>query len=260
VIFEPDCALVEEVCAARNYGDRRGEAPVDMIVLHYTGMTDGFEALAYLTGEAGEVSCHYLVHENGAIVQMVPESLRAWHAGVSHWRGKTDINSRSVGIEICNPGHDYGYRPFPDVQIGAVIALCADIVARHPVAPRNVVAHSDIAPARKRDPGELFPWNRLADCRIGHFVEPVPVGGGRVLKPGSSGAEVEKLRARLSFYGYGLEAGGRYDPSLEQCVTAFQRHFRPALVDGIADRSTVLTLENLIDSLPGSRGFAGESS
>ena len=251
MIFEPDCALVEQVCAARNYGDRRGGAPIDMIVLHYTGMIGGAEALSYLTGEAGEVSCHYLVHENGGIVQMVPEDLRAWHAGVSYWRGETDINSRSIGIEICNPGHDYGYRSFPEEQIAAVVALCADIVARYPVAPRNVVAHSDIAPARKRDPGELFPWHRLAERQIGHWVEPVPVSEGGVLKTGSSGAEVKELREQLSCYGYGLGEGSQYDPQTEQCITAFQRHFRPAQVDGIADRSTRLTLKKLINSLDG---------
>jgi N-acetylmuramoyl-L-alanine amidase len=249
VTFSADCALVAQLCAARNYSDRRGQAPIDMIVLHYTGMLDGAAALSHLTGEAGEVSCHYLVHENGRIVQMVPEKLRAWHAGVSHWRGESDINSRSIGVEICNPGHDYGYRPFPDEQIGAVMALCADVTKRHPIPARNVVAHSDIAPARKCDPGELFPWHRLAEKGIGHWVQAAPVQQGPELGPGGSGSRVDKLRAQLGHYGYGLPAGREFDKLTEQCVAAFQRHFRPELVDGIADRSTLSTLEKLIKSL-----------
>src|ERR1035438_2816744 len=137
-------------------------APPDMIVLHYTGMPTGAEALARLRDPLAKVSAHYLVEEDGRIFVMVPEGRRAWHAGVSFWKGQRDLNGVSIGVEVVNPGHEFGYRPFPDVQIAAVIGLIADIRTRWSVPDNRILGHSDIAPARKKDPGELFPWDRLA--------------------------------------------------------------------------------------------------
>ena len=140
--------------------------PVSMIVLHYTGMPDAEGALNRMTSPESRVSAHYMVTEEGEIIQLVDEEKRAWHAGKSYWRGITDVNSASVGIEIVNPGHEFGYRNFPDEQIASVIPLVADIKERHGIGRGNIVGHSDVAPSRKEDPGELFPWPaRNADGR-----------------------------------------------------------------------------------------------
>jgi N-acetylmuramoyl-L-alanine amidase len=230
-----------------NYNPRRDVERPCLIILHYTGMVDAQAARDWLCNPQSGVSCHYLIDEGGAITQMVDEELRAWHAGVSSWKGAIDINSRSVGIEIHNPGHELGYRDFPPVQIEAVIALCRDIIARHKIEPQGVLAHSDVAPARKIDPGEKFPWRLLHEAGVGHWVEPEPAGeGGRGLKPGDAGAEVDALRAQLSLYGYGIAPSGHFDRSMQTVVSAFQRHFRPERVDGIADQSTMRTLERLL--------------
>src|SRR6185437_9705520 len=149
-----------------NCDSRDGQA-VDMLVLHYTDMATAKEALERLCDAAAKVSAHYLVEEDGTVHALVPEEMRAWHAGVSHWRGNTNINQRSVGIEIANPGHRLGYRPFPKPQMDAVAKLCKEILSRHDISARNVVAHSDIAPTRKKDPGELFDWKGLAEQGIG---------------------------------------------------------------------------------------------
>ena len=242
-----DSACVVQLRQAANHDDRK--APVDMLVMHYTGMKTEEAALDLLCGEDGRVSCHYFVGEDGRIVQMVGEDRRAWHAGVSHWCGVDDNNSRSIGIEIANPGHEHGYRPFADAQIAAVAELARDIVARHAIEPRNVVAHSDIAPQRKSDPGELFPWDRLHEKGIGHWVAPEPTGGGRFFQRGDEGEPVAALQTMLGLYGYGLEAHGRFDDLTEACITAFQRHFRQARVDGVADASTIATLHKLLKAL-----------
>ncbi|MBN9252732.1 MAG: N-acetylmuramoyl-L-alanine amidase, partial [Mesorhizobium sp.] len=167
--FLPDHAGAD-VRVSPNFGPREGTRRPDMIVLHYTGMESGQAAEAWLCDPASEVSSHYLVHEDGRIVQMVRESDRAWHAGKSSWRGVTDTNSRSVGIEIVNPGHTLGYPKFPQIQIDAVIDLCRGIVGRHGIAPELVLAHSDVAPGRKVDPGEKFPWPKLFEAGVGHLV------------------------------------------------------------------------------------------
>jgi N-acetylmuramoyl-L-alanine amidase len=207
-------------------------------------------AIRCLAAPQSQVSCHYVIGENGAITQMVPEASRAWHAGVSHWRSVPDINSRSIGIEIHNPGHDGGYPDFPEVQMAAVEALCLDIVRRHGIEPRHVLAHSDVAPRRKIDPGEKFDWARLARAGVGHWVAPAPiVPDGAVLAPGDRGEAVAHLQQKLRAYGYGLEVTGEYCEDTALAVAAFQRHFRPALVDGRADRSTVETLDALLDAL-----------
>lgn len=232
-----------------NFGERAG-GPADMLVLHYTGMDDADQALDWLCSERSQVSAHYFVFEDGRIVQMVPEDKRAWHAGDSSWKGERDLNSRSIGIEIANPGHQGNYPDFPPEQIAAVIELCRDCVDRWAIAPQRVLAHSDIAPQRKEDPGEKFPWQSLFDAGIGHWVEPSHATGGRFLHRGDQGQPVEALQAMLAMYGYGVDITGLFDEVLEANIRAFQRHFRPARVDGVADISTIETLHNLLSALP----------
>jgi len=242
--FAPDSPYAE-VLASPNHGPR-GETKPDAIVLHYTGMATGPEALARLRDPESQVSAHYVVEENGRIYQLVPEARRAWHAGESSWAGETDMNSASIGIEIVNGGHDFGSPPFTAAQIDAVIALCRDIARRREIPPWNILAHSDIAPDRKTDPGERFPWARLAAAGLGHYVEPHPIGDDAGLRRGDAGAEVWDLQRKLLAYGYGLDVTGIYDEKTQNVVTAFQRHFRPARVDGRADRSTLDTLGDLL--------------
>jgi N-acetylmuramoyl-L-alanine amidase len=248
--ISPDSPLAKRVMPSPNHGERRGSTRPDSLVLHYTGMPTGASALAWLCNPIAEVSSHYFVEEDGTIIQLVPESRRAWHAGRSIWAGETDMNSRSIGIEIVNPGHEGGSPPFPARQIEAVIALCDDLCRRHGIAAPRVLAHSDIAPARKADPGEFFPWDTLRAAGIGHYVEPTPLGGGRFFSRGDQGPPVEAIQAMLGLYGYGISIDGRFDEATEQVVRAFQRHFRPARVDGVADVSTIVTLRDLIAALP----------
>ncbi len=247
--FAPDHPGAD-VRVSPNFGPRIGVAGPDMIVLHYTGMETGKAAESWLCNPESQVSSHYLVHENGHVVQMVRESDRAWHAGKSFWQGATDINSRSIGIEIVNPGHALGYKNFPKRQIASVIALCQGIVGRHNIAQERVLAHSDVAPGRKVDPGERFPWRQLAAAGIGHIVAPRRAGGRPVLSPGDTGEAVEELQSMLSLYGYGVEITGVFDETTGVAVAAFQLHFRPRRVDGLADRSTVDTLRRLLEALP----------
>ena len=218
---KPDSPLAAKVFPSPNHGERKGSAP-DMILLHYTGMPTGAEALQRLTNPLSEVSAHYFIWEDGGILQLVPEARRAWHAGAAIWAGESDINSRSIGIEIVNPGHEGGSPDFTPEQIEATIALCTDIRARHMIPQHRVLAHSDVAPARKCDPGEKFPWSLLAARGVGHYVKPAAV------------------------YGYGIAVSGVFDQATEQVVRAFQRHFRQERVDGIADASTITTLRDLI--------------
>jgi N-acetylmuramoyl-L-alanine amidase len=182
----------------------------------------------------------------------VPEAKRAWHAGVSSWAGETDINSRSIGIEVVNPGHEFGYREFPLRQIAAVISLCKSIFTRRgPISADRVLAHSDVAPSRKQDPGEKFPWELLSESGVGHWVRAAPLNlDGVTIHPGDQGEQVTRLQRTLRSYGYGIADTGTYDDLMRDVVTAFQRHFRPARVDGIADPSTLLTLRALIETRP----------
>ncbi|MEW9836730.1 N-acetylmuramoyl-L-alanine amidase [Mesorhizobium marinum] len=250
--FSPDHDGAE-VRVSPNFGPRAGASRPDMILLHYTGMRTGEGAEAWLCTAESQVSSHYIVHEDGRVVQMVRESDRAWHAGKSVWRGASDINSLSVGIEIVNPGHEFGYRAFPSRQIAAVIGLCRGIVARHGIRAERVLGHSDVAPGRKVDPGERFPWRKLAEAGVGHFVAPARAGGKPVLGPGDRGDAVEQLQSMLSLYGYGIDITGAFDPPTGVVIAAFQRHFRPRRIDGIADRSTVDTLRRLLEALPNDR-------
>lgn len=194
--------------------------PVSMVVLHYTGMIDGASAIARLADPEAKVSAHYVVAEDGQVVRMVDEAHRAWHAGRSWWRGTSDINSASIGIEIVNPGHEFGYRPFPEAQIEAVIALLAGIMERHSITRGNVVGHSDVAPARKEDPGELFPWHRLARLRLA-----LPRPTKNLMDPHWSDAG---FLLALERFGYDVADG-------VAAVRAFQRRFRPEMIDGIID-------------------------
>ncbi len=195
-------------------------APVTMIVLHYTGMESAQAAIDRLRDPEAKVSAHYLVDEDGAILRLVPEEKRAWHAGRSHWRGIQNVNSASIGIEIVNPGHEHGYRPFPEAQMGALIPLVADIKARHGITRGNVVGHSDVAPARKLDPGELFNWHALARLRLA-----LPRPTKNLVDPGWPDAG---FMLALERFGYDVT-----DPVA--AVTAFQRRFRPELIDGEID-------------------------
>ncbi|MBP2236873.1 N-acetylmuramoyl-L-alanine amidase [Sinorhizobium kostiense] len=233
-----------------NHGERVGGRRPDMILLHYTGMETSAGALEWLCREESQVSCHYFVHEDGRIDQLVAEERRAWHAGKSFWKGETDINSCSIGIEIANPGHPGGLPDFPERQVEAVVELCRDCGERWQIAPQRVLAHSDVAPIRKVDPGEKFPWDVLFRRGVGHWVDPAPVGGGRYFQRGDRGQPVEALQSMLSIYGYAVEITGLFCEQTEGAVAAFQRHFRQSRVDGIADVSTIDTLHRLLVSLP----------
>ncbi len=234
-----------------NFNERVGVSGPDILIMHYTGMQSCEAAVTRLTDPASRVSSHYTIDEDGTIYRHVAEELRGWHAGVSHWRGETDINSRSVGIEIVNPGHEFGYRPFPDAQIDAVIRLSQGIVARHKIPPRNVIGHSDIAPGRKTDPGELFPWKQLAHAGLGVWVEAKTGREASLARP-DTGSRVGDLQTALRRYGYGLEITSVYDEPTELVISAFQRHFRPALFDGVADAETQGILRALNDLLDAS--------
>lgn len=212
-------------------------APPDMLVMHYTGMRTGEEALARLRDPDARVSSHYLVEEDGRVFRLVPEERRAWHAGVSFWRGERNVNHASIGIEIVNPGHEFGYRPFPEAQVASVLELTADIRSRWTIEDRNIVGHSDVAPARKIDPGELFPWKRLAEAGHGLWVEPAPAPGA-ALAEGAEGAGVFAFQAGLTRLGYDCPPSGKFDAATATIVSAFQRHWRPERVDGIADGET----------------------
>jgi N-acetylmuramoyl-L-alanine amidase len=257
LIAKPDCALVGALRPSPNFGPRRGVAGPTMLLLHYTGVASAAGAIDWLSRAESKVSAHYVVDEAGAVTQLVAEEMRAWHAGLAVWAGETDINSASIGIEIHNPGHDAGYPDFPDAQLAAVEALSRDIIARHRIRPERVLAHSDVAPTRKKDPGEKFPWARLARGGIGHWVAPEPVDRA---DPGiardAAGPLVAAVQGLFAGYGYGIEATGVCDATTEFVVTAFQRHFRPARVDGRIDQSTITTLERLAAALPEDAGPA----
>jgi len=246
-MFQPDSSLVDSVVASPNHDERIG-GPPDIILLHYTGMATAEAAIERLCSTEARVASHYFVHEDGRIVQLVPEAQRAWHAGESSWAGETDINSRSIGIEIVNPGHDGDYPEFPIRQIAAVIALCRSLIARYAITRERVLAHSDVAPSRKRDPGEKFPWRLLAESNVGLWVEPAPITDWLSLVLGDRGDNVMGLQKALADYGYGVPVSGEFDAATKDVVAAFQRHFRPAQVDGLADTSTRETLRRLIEA------------
>ncbi|MBX2805403.1 MAG: N-acetylmuramoyl-L-alanine amidase [Hyphomicrobiales bacterium] len=241
----PDKALDVLWRASPNCEQRRGGLRPTILLMHYTGMTRADRAVDWLCAPASRVSCHYLVDEDGRITQMVSEDARAWHAGVSCWMGETDINSASIGIEIHNPGHDAGYPDFPEAQMDAVIALSRDILTRHDIPPRRVLAHSDVAPDRKADPGEKFDWAGLARAGIGHWVPPAPLAAKAPEHAGLEPETVRHTQQLLAYYGYDCPVNGTVCARTERVVRAFQRHFRQSLADGRIDRSTIDTLERL---------------
>ena len=216
-------------CPSPNHDARR--LPITLIVLHYTGMADAEAAIARLTDPQARVSSHYLVAEDGRVLQLVDESRRAWHAGRSHWRGIDDVNSASIGIELVNPGHEHGYRPFPEPQMAALMPLMADLVRRYGITRGNIVGHSDIAPSRKDDPGELFDWERLAKVRLAlprpskYLTDPEWNDGSFLLA--------------LERFGYDVVDGAA-------AVRAFQRRFRPEQIDGVIDGQTRAILLSLL--------------
>jgi N-acetylmuramoyl-L-alanine amidase len=215
--------------ASPNFDPRPVDVALDMLVLHYTGMPSADAALARLGDPASRVSAHYVIDEDGAVYRMVPEGARAWHAGAAYWRGSTDINARSIGIELVNPGHEYGYRPFTEAQMAALEILASGILERHGISPRNVVGHADVAPARKKDPGELFDWARLARAGIGLWPE----------APATEVEPADPMDAMLARYGYETTDAKR-------AIEAFQRHFRPARVNGRADGETIGRLAGVL--------------
>ena len=212
-------------------------APPDMVVLHYTGMPTCDEALARLRDPEAKVSAHYLIDENGRAFALVPEGRRAWHAGVSYWRGERNLNGVSIGVELVNPGHEFGYRPYPDDQIATLIELLADIRSRWTIPDARILGHSDVAPGRKEDPGERFPWAALAAAGHGLWLEP-RAAPGAPLALGAEGPGVLALRAGLARLGYACRPSGLYDGETQTVVTAFQRHWVQSRIDGAADGVT----------------------
>src|SRR3981189_3220192 len=211
--FPPDSPLVDRVLPSPNHEARIGVARPDILLRHYTGMNRTQAALERLCDPGPRVSSHYLVFEDGRVFQLVPEARRAFHAGAGSWEGTSDVNSRSIGIEIGNQGHDFGCPEFPDAQIAAVIALCRDILARSSIAAQRVLAHSDTAPDRQRDPGGASPWRRLAEAGVGLWVEPEPIADGPALRSGDRGEEVANLQRALADYGYRCALNRHYTPT-----------------------------------------------
>lgn len=212
-----------------NHGPRQGQTGIDMLILHYTGMRTAAEALDRLCSAEAQVSAHYLIDEDGTVWRLVPEERRAWHAGVSFWAGRRDINGASIGIELVNPGHEFGYRPFPQAQMAALEALAREILGRHPIPARFVLGHSDVAPTRKTDPGEFFDWQRLARAGIGLWPDlaaPVAPDG------------IDAVQDLLAAIGYEVPRTGLFDGPTRLAISAFQRHFRPAVCDGTPDAET----------------------
>ena len=228
-------ALKIVACPSPNHDERPPGTPVDILVLHYTGMKTADEALARLTDPAAKVSAHYTIGRDGRVFAHVPEERRAWHAGVSWWAGERNVNGRSIGIELVNPGHEFGYVPFPDEQIAALIDLAGGIVARHAIPAHRVIGHSDVAPARKTDPGELFPWRQLAGYGLGVWPE---MATRALSVPFEQG---------LARFGYGLTPA--VEVATQDVVTAFQRHFRTAKLDGEWDHDCGRILAGLLSFL-----------
>lgn len=219
---------------------------IDTIVLHYTGMQSAEVALQRLCDEEAEVSSHYMINENGEVLELVEPEFKAWHAGVSRWRGKSNINENSVGIELVNPGHEFGYQPFPDVQIKSCIALCQQLMAKYPIEQRNVIAHSDIAPSRKEDPGELFPWGVLSREGVGLYPQGVTENETVLLERGQKGQLTIDLTNNFNNYGYQIDIKEEYDEEMQQFVVAFQRHFAPFKIDGKWNQSCQDALDSLL--------------
>lgn len=247
MITAPDSAVVDALHPSANFEPRQPGYRPDLLLLHYTGMQSVEKAIDWLARPESKVSCHYVVAEDGRVTQMVAEAMRAWHAGRSCWQGVSDINSCSIGIEIHNPGHDAGYPDFPPHQMSAVIALAADIVKRNRILGTRVLAHSDVAPDRKLDPGEKFPWQQLHRNGIGLWVQPEPVTRSCwALERGAEDERVADAQDLLSRVGYAIDQTGVLDQLTAFVLRAFQLHWRPARVDSRLDRSTLETLRKVV--------------
>jgi N-acetylmuramoyl-L-alanine amidase len=220
--------MIVQECASPNHDARPEAARIDMLVLHYTGMKTAAEAIDRLCDPGAKVSAHYVIDEDGTVWRLVEESRRAWHAGLSFWQGTRDVNGASIGIELVNPGHDWGYRAFPEAQMASLEALCGALLRRHPIPADRVVGHSDVAPLRKQDPGELFDWARLARAGIGLWptdAAPPP-------------ASLAGAQAMLAAIGYRVPRPGTLDTETRYVLIAFQRRFRPSRIDGSLDEET----------------------
>ena len=232
-----------------NQDDRPAGVPIDMLILHYTGMQSAQAAVERLRDPAAKVSSHYVVDEDGFVLRLVAEDRRAFHAGVSYWRGHSELNGRSIGIEIVNPGHEWGYRDFPVLQLASVCDLCLSILSRHTIPSRNIVAHSDVAPDRKEDPGEKFPWEDLAQNGVGVWPMGLPdLGTTGVVRDAT---DLRGVRAALGDIGYRVAAEGALDPALSTVLRAFQRHWRPEAVTGQADSGTLARLLAVAEMVTG---------
>lgn len=239
-ISAPSALVTIRDLPSPNQDDRPAGVPIDTLILHYTGMQTAQAAIDRLRDPAAHVSSHYVVDEDGSVLRLVPEQRRAYHAGVSYWRGNTELNGRSIGIEIVNPGHEFGYREFPVLQLASVCDLCLEILSRHPIPPRNIVAHSDVAPDRKEDPGEKFDWEGLARNGVGLWPEDVPdLGTGDPVRDASRLRDVRRVLGEI---GYRVAPEGPLDPALATVLRAFQRHWRPEAVNGQADSGTLARL------------------
>jgi N-acetylmuramoyl-L-alanine amidase len=222
-----------------NAEDRPKGQIIDTIILHYTGMESAEAALARLCDPAACVSAHYVIDEDGTRYRLVPEEKRAWHAGVACWRDETNINDRSIGIELVNPGHEFGYRPFPVEQMASLEVLALDLAARYAILPERILGHSDVAPLRKQDPGELFDWLGLAEIGLGVWPEESGT-------PGPDPGDIGTIQRLLHRYGYACPTTGRLDDETRAVIAAFQRHFRPARCDGLPDAETATRLADLV--------------
>jgi N-acetylmuramoyl-L-alanine amidase len=229
-----------------NHDARPADTPIDTLVLHYTGMPTGAAALGRLCDASAKVSAHYVVEEDGRVFRLVAEDRRAWHAGIGYWRGHRDINGRSIGIEIVNPGHEHGYRAFPTRQMAALRSLARDIMDRHPIPARNVVAHSDVAPERKEDPGELFDWAYLATQGVGIWPQVNAATRARDFAIGERDRAIADAQEKLVSWGYEVPTHGQLEAKTERVLVAFQRHYRPSRFDGRLDAETVAILDALL--------------
>ena len=237
-----------------NHDERPAGIPIDILILHYTGTQTAQVAIDRLRDLTARISCHYVVEEDGSVLRLVPEERRAKHAGISYWRGHTELNDRSIGIEVVNPGHEWGYRDFPVLQLAGVCDLCLSILSRHPIPARNIIGHSDVAPDRAQDPGERFEWQALAQNGIGLWPDGVPdLGSGG---PVRDAASLRDVRAALAEIGYRVVPEGPLDPALAAVLRAFQRHWRPEAVTGQADAGTLVRLL-AVRQLVGQSGAVG---
>ena len=218
-----------------NYNDRPPSTITDTLVIHYTGMSETTQALKRMCNPITKVSAHYLIDEAGQIFKLISEKKRAWHAGISSWRGNCNINDRSIGIELANPGHEFGYQKFPEPQINALIELANKIITRHQIPARNIVGHSDIAPTRKKDPGELFDWHELALGGIGYWPKDLKIN---IVK------KINETNFESALKAYGYETS-----NLPATILAFQRHFLPMRCGAAPDQEMFRTLEILINNL-----------